>query len=623
MSEIYLFVIWEKARSVERRILADIARHMRVKSVQEQSWPIPAAEGYARFYGAKASLAAGKVESCGGGAFVTVIVEDPKVRYGWRETSRGMEYVNLRTFLMKKRYRSWSEGGHCVHSTNSLKETRRDIFLLTGHTYDDWLASDNPGPWVGLPGQFGWRNSQEFEAACAAAGAVSQTGDAGCLTVESIADCRSVLCVRSSDGESGEVDVGGSVRQVRLALPEGYDTREARLARTLPADQLRTCSIDYVTDLRETLSQDWKWSLAFHRAFPELCFRPRNYHLDLHGEDYGVFARDRITGETLESAMDRGLSPQASAALARQMVVIADALEKTRICHREINPRTLIVDAGGRLRIRDFRFATGLKPKREPRWAERRWRVLAALNEGYRPAPWTWNDRYSFACCVEALPPFPEKDDVLAELKRGSARVMRRVVWRFNFRLRMWLYARNSAAKPTPLPDSRFNALVDALKAAVWNAGGSVDRLCLVGSAPLNAYGVRRCGDVDFLYDGGGAALGDIDRRLSPAEKDLGDYPYSKEELLYDPRRYFRYRGVKIMTLDVLEAFKRKRRHGAKDKRDILLVRALQAPNGYVRWLDFRYLCVRVKDWIYRREKIDGVRTFRILGLITFTRGKR
>lgn len=154
--EMHLIVLWEKALSEKDRILADVERHVEIVAKAELSWPGDPVECFGRFYGAKLIEAEGKVLVCGGGPFLMLVVRDRSPRYGWRETSRGGELVNLRLFEMKARYREWTGGGHRVHTTNSPAETRRDIFLLTGRTLAEWEAGVPGGPFEVLPGHGGW-----------------------------------------------------------------------------------------------------------------------------------------------------------------------------------------------------------------------------------------------------------------------------------------------------------------------------------------------------------------------------------------------------------------------------------------------------------------------------------
>lgn len=155
-AELHLIVLWEKARTQEARILSDVARHVDIVAKAELSWPGESVDCYGRFYGAKLKEAEGKVTVCGAGRFLMIVVRDSKPRYGWRETSRGGELVNLRMFAMKARYRAWTGGGHRIHTTNSLAETRRDIYLLTGHTLAEWEKGVPEGRFEVLPGYVQW-----------------------------------------------------------------------------------------------------------------------------------------------------------------------------------------------------------------------------------------------------------------------------------------------------------------------------------------------------------------------------------------------------------------------------------------------------------------------------------
>ena len=60
--ELHLFILWEKARRVESRILEDLARQKDIAVVGkwELSFPGPAAEAFPAFYGRRnANAAAG------------------------------------------------------------------------------------------------------------------------------------------------------------------------------------------------------------------------------------------------------------------------------------------------------------------------------------------------------------------------------------------------------------------------------------------------------------------------------------------------------------------------------------------------------------------------------------
>ncbi len=163
-AEVHVFVVWPFAMSARERILADIAARAEIIAQIEAGWPddITPEAGYRRFYGALLPDAVGKVKRAGAGKFLVVIVRIPSPRYDWRMTQRGLELVNLDMFEMKWLYREWVGGLHRVHGTNSVREARRDIMLLTGHSLADWESGRAVSESVNvLPGQKGWRDLRE------------------------------------------------------------------------------------------------------------------------------------------------------------------------------------------------------------------------------------------------------------------------------------------------------------------------------------------------------------------------------------------------------------------------------------------------------------------------------
>lgn len=156
MSELHLIVLWELAREQESRILADIPKHLDLVHTEILRWPCDPATCYGRFYGANLKDVQCKVRTCGSGPFRIVIARDRNPVYGLRETSRGLERVNVKLFDLKMRYRSWTGGGHRVHTTNSSEEARRDVLLITGRPLDVWAAGRPAGSLTVLPGQGGW-----------------------------------------------------------------------------------------------------------------------------------------------------------------------------------------------------------------------------------------------------------------------------------------------------------------------------------------------------------------------------------------------------------------------------------------------------------------------------------
>ena len=83
--ELHLFILWEKARRVEKRILDDLEREMEIVWSGEMSFAGDPAETYPVFYGGRKPMDGRlKVRKCGGGKFLVVVVRDANPTYGQR-----------------------------------------------------------------------------------------------------------------------------------------------------------------------------------------------------------------------------------------------------------------------------------------------------------------------------------------------------------------------------------------------------------------------------------------------------------------------------------------------------------------------------------------------------------
>lgn len=170
VSELHLIVLWNNARYKEKEILEDVQKHIKIRDVYEIQWTKEkVADNFSRFYGQKLPDKSFKEQECGTGAFLCLVVEDLNPTYDFVETSRGHEQVNLTLFALKEKYRSWTNGGHKIHTTNSIQETNHDASLMLGLNYED-LGKSLPPKWDGqikkinrdLTGCHGWKDLSEF-----------------------------------------------------------------------------------------------------------------------------------------------------------------------------------------------------------------------------------------------------------------------------------------------------------------------------------------------------------------------------------------------------------------------------------------------------------------------------
>ena len=145
MKELQLFIIWENAQYKRNEILADIENTFKNVKIFNIKWNDEYfSSNLTRFYGTNLPKNSFKEKECGMGRFSLVLVEDDNPLYEERETiSRGLETVNTKMFDAKSKYRKWTGGGHKIHATNSIKETKHDLMLLLGKDYDGFINQTN------------------------------------------------------------------------------------------------------------------------------------------------------------------------------------------------------------------------------------------------------------------------------------------------------------------------------------------------------------------------------------------------------------------------------------------------------------------------------------------------
>ena len=82
-------------------------------------------------------------------------------------TSKGPAVVNVDMFDSKEMYRHLTGGGHMIHGTNSDRELRHDLVLLTGYSKEDYLElSRKTGsmltmPFGPMPGERTWDSMEQ------------------------------------------------------------------------------------------------------------------------------------------------------------------------------------------------------------------------------------------------------------------------------------------------------------------------------------------------------------------------------------------------------------------------------------------------------------------------------
>jgi len=152
---------------MENEIVADIEKTFVIRSKNYVKWESESAyKNFSRFYAIKSRYAKGKMEHCGAGEFLLLVVEDKIPVYESRETNDGVVIVNKNLFDKKSLYRKWTNEGHKIHATNTVAETSHNLALFFGVTYQEYLDALSSGdiltPEGNLIGHNGWRSFSEL-----------------------------------------------------------------------------------------------------------------------------------------------------------------------------------------------------------------------------------------------------------------------------------------------------------------------------------------------------------------------------------------------------------------------------------------------------------------------------
>ena len=132
--KLFVFIIWEKARSFEARILDDLSTRFKIVQSYEMSWPKRNFTGnLAAFYGWKSKFCWwNKVRKCGWGPFRVVVVEDPKpVWTDGYDTSGHHLTLNENVDHAKKAYRAMTGHSNRIHASVTTAETAHQLRILS------------------------------------------------------------------------------------------------------------------------------------------------------------------------------------------------------------------------------------------------------------------------------------------------------------------------------------------------------------------------------------------------------------------------------------------------------------------------------------------------------------
>lgn len=125
--ELYLFILWQNGRFMEKQILSDIKKKFELFRTYEVTWKAENfAANLARFYGKKLPKGCKKEKETGAGAFKVFLVYDRNPQF--------VDGKNISVVTCKYNYRQLTGGGNLVHASDNFAETNENLLFLFGRT---------------------------------------------------------------------------------------------------------------------------------------------------------------------------------------------------------------------------------------------------------------------------------------------------------------------------------------------------------------------------------------------------------------------------------------------------------------------------------------------------------
>ena len=373
--ELHLFVLWEKARCIEARVLDDLSHQadIEVLGKWELAFSGPAAEAYPAFYGGKKPLDGRlKARKCGRGPFLLIVVRNLNPSYAPRWARDDVYYPsNELMYDLKARYREWAGRKHRVHGTTDPAEFARDVFLLTGHTADEWARGVPHDIRLNIPACAGWRQVVDDSGA--------ELG---------LADCRVLL----------------ENKYINDVFFEGrFHDRPAVVKCS------STCAW--------SIGNEFRLASRLHAVAPSVVAEPLAVWTSDDGRRAFVVT-EKVSGPSLTELLMRGVTDAQADGIASDILLLAEALKETGILHRDVYTDNFLLGADGHLKMIDFQMAIDRNGYREDPWVAAHPKFLyVVFGVNHNTPCGCWDDRAALDAVLALLP----ATDAVAQARRKLA----------------------------------------------------------------------------------------------------------------------------------------------------------------------------------------------------------
>lgn len=127
--------------------------------------------------------------------------------------------------------------------------------------------------------------------------------------------------------------------------------------------------------------------------------------------------------------------------------------------------------------------------------------------------------------------------------------------------------------RPFNMSFFKLDKFVDTFKEYLLNNNYNPNDFCVCGSTSMALFGFQKVVDFSFMHLSPSVRKSK-NRKMSAVSQEqfLNYYSQTKEVIIVNPEHHFYYRGVKFITLKLLQEMKSVRRKGLKDVKDIEII---------------------------------------------------
>jgi hypothetical protein len=135
------------------------------------------------------------------------------------------------------------------------------------------------------------------------------------------------------------------------------------------------------------------------------------------------------------------------------------------------------------------------------------------------------------------------------------------------------------SSRPERFESPRLDERLVALRQLLETQGVDPLSVCVAGSGPMNALGLRESNDFNILSIEALDPAAIDDNSITMHDGTLEYYPVGKEDLILNPANHFFYNGLKFISIRALASMKKARGSEPKDSDDLRLIARFQRKN--------------------------------------------